>query len=144
MRKLGDLNKMRVYNSISQITSSLSLENLPDDSSWYDMRLSSVKNDADRARHFYYMSQRAGCTNQIQYSLTQLAKCEAEIAGTESRIGAAKAKAEEIRRKKAEEARRNSPEYCIDNNIELSPAALEEVINSITFSSETGNRKQDL
>ncbi len=143
MRKLGDLNKMRVYNSISQITSSLSLENLPDDSSWYDMRLSKAKVEATRAKHFYDKMQKAGCTSQIQSSLTQLAKCEAEIAGTESRIGAAKAKAEEEAERRAEEARRNSPEYCIDNNIELSPAALKEVVRAITFSSRTGNKIYD-
>ena len=41
--------------------------------------------------------------------------------------------------RRAEEARRNSPEYCMDNNLELTEAAIAEVFRELTFRSETGN-----
>lgn len=68
----------------------------------------------------------------------RIAKAEAERKAEEERKRR-EAEEAEAKRRAAEEARRNSPEYCIDNDIELTPAALREVIKEVTFYSRTGN-----
>lgn len=69
----------------------------------------------------------------------RIAKAEAERKAEEARKQR-EAEEAEAKRRAAEEARRNSPEYCIDNDIELTPAALREVIKELTFYSRTGNK----
>ncbi len=70
---------------------------------------------------------------------------ERKRAEEEARIRAeeeARQRAEEEAReaaRRAEEAKRNSPEYCMANNLELTKIALDEVFQELTFRSNTGN-----
>lgn len=63
----------------------------------------------------------------------------------EERIAKAEAerRAEEERKREEEETRRNSPEYCIENRLELPAAAFREVVREMTYYQDTGNELAD-
>lgn len=72
----------------------------------------------------------------------RIARAEAERKAVEERKRR-EAEEAEAKRRAAEEARRSSPEYCIENRLELPAAAFREVVREMNYHQDTGNELAD-
>lgn len=124
----------------------------------YDKWLMTARRSITKAEEFYNKASAAGCTNRLDESMCKLEQCKTTLADIEEKVAEAKHKEferlAEIRRQEeekeaerrriaAEEAKKNSPEYCIENDLVMNATAFKEVVKEWFFDNNSGNELLD-
>lgn len=155
MKKLGDIAFLTEFAALTP-------RDKNDFVNGYDSWLAKGSKLLDTAAQMYEKAIAAGCTNQVESALAKLVESVKEMKVIQIKVDAAK-EAEKMRlaelkkqreaeaarkkaeseRKAAEARRRESPEYCIENDLELSAVAFREVVRELCYSASTGNELVD-
>ena len=179
-KKLGDLTLSQEFTKLFSTELEANINNKVAGFNYgaaFDNKLADAKNILARVRDLFEKAKAAGCTNQLESSISKLESCTKKVEEIELKVCEAKEQerlrleeekrereakewlakeqerirmeeekrrqeevAREVARKEAEERKRNSPEYCIENSLELSPAAFREVVREIHYVADTGNK----
>lgn len=97
-KRLGDMTLSKDYTTLSP-------DNADDYATGYDTWLVKAKSAVAKAGDFYEKAQVAGCTNQLEASLSKLSVCRQKIAETESKVKEAKELKRQEEERRKEEAR---------------------------------------
>lgn len=155
MKKLGDIAFLVEFAALSPRDES-------DFVKGYDRWLADGSKLLATATQMYEKAIAAGYTNQMESVLAKVGESAKAMKAVQAKVEAAK-EAERVRlaelkkqkeaeaarakaeaeRAAAEARRRESPEYCIENNLELPANAFREVVSELNYVSKTGNELLD-
>ena len=155
LKKLGDVAFLVEFAALAP-------QNKDDFVKGYDRWLEEGSKLLSVAVQMYEKAIAAGCTNQVEAALAKVGEKAMAMKAIQVKVDAAKeaerARQAELKRQKEAEAarakaaaeqaaaeakRRTSPEYCIENDLELPKVAFREVVREVNYCSRTGNELLD-